>query len=166
MSLTKSRLLAAALLIIALRAPRANAQLSIAIIFNSDVTGVILGAGGSPNATFALGSVQAYGGTVPSGVTKTVNGVSSWTLSTPIDIEVIGTGIIVPSFTLTAQAQSADPVNTWKVNSVILSSGALFTLTTTGTYNVNTPYTFSLTIPFSEPPGPINNTVNFTAIGN
>jgi hypothetical protein len=166
MNLAKSSSLAIIALLLMFGASQAAAQLSLAIVFSSDLAGIMLGASGTPNATIPLGTVSAYGGTVPTGVTRTVNGVSSWTLSTPIDVEVIGLGIIVPTFTLTAKMNVADAVNTWKINSANLTSGSASTVTTTGTYNVNTPYTFSLTIPFSEAAGLISNTIDFAATAN
>jgi hypothetical protein len=146
-------------------APLAGAQLSLAIVFNSDASGISLGGSGTANASIAMGAVKAFGGSVPTGVTKTVNGSTSWTLSTPFDVDAIGLGIIVPTFTLTAKLQTADAVNTWKIGSITLSTTNA-TLTSTGSYNVNTPYTLNLTIPFSAAAGSISNTINFTAIGN
>ncbi|MFY9559841.1 MAG: hypothetical protein WAQ52_06380 [Terriglobales bacterium] len=162
MSFAKSALLAAVALLL-LPAPNANAQISL--VFNSDPSGISLTGSGSAAASMALGNVQAYGGIVPGGVTKTVNGASSWTLSTPFDVQVTpaqgGT-----TYTLTAMLLLADAVNTWKIGAVTLNGATASTLTMTGIYNVNTPYTFNLTIPFSEAPGMITNTMIFTAISN
>ena len=165
MGFAKSTALAAIVLMLLLLAPRADAQVAIALVFKSDPSGIALTGSGTPVASMALGNVQAYGGTLPTGVTRTVNGVSSWKLSTPFDVQVtpVGGGT---TFTLTAQLLIADAVNTWKIGAVTLNSGSASTLTTTGAYSVNIPFTFSLTIPFSEAAGTIINTINFTATAN
>ncbi len=153
-------------LMILLAAPRAGAQLTLFLYFNTDASGITLGGSGSSAATMAMGTVKAYGGSVPTGVTKTVNPGTNWTLSTIFDVYVLGLNIIIPNYTLLAKLQTADTVNTWTVASQTLNSTSPTTLTTSGTYNTNVPYTFGLTIPFSESAGPIANTINFVAIGN
>ncbi|MGH9544786.1 MAG: hypothetical protein ACRD23_06175 [Terriglobales bacterium] len=165
MGFTKSASLAGVLLLLQLLAPKANAQLTIVMVFDSDPSGITLIGSGTPIASLALGSVQAFGGTVPTGVTRTVNGSSSWTLSTPFDVKVtpVGGGT---TYTLTARLLLADAVNIWKIGAITLNSGSASTLTTTGTYSVDVPITFSLTIPFSEAAGLITNTINFTATSN
>jgi hypothetical protein len=70
------------------------------------------------------------------------------------------------NYTLTAQLQSTDNINTWKIGSSTLTSASPLTLTGTGTYNAVTAYTLSLMIPFSESAGTISNTVNFVIIAN
>src|SRR5258708_10583812 len=64
-----------------------SAQLTITLTFISDTSGITLSGSGSSAATAAFGSVRAFGGTVPSGVTKSV-GANTWTLSTPMDVQV------------------------------------------------------------------------------
>src|SRR5690349_12812732 len=59
---------------------------SVSLTFSSDGAGIALGSSGTSAATVAFGSVQAYGGSVPSGVTRTVSGSTNWSLSTPIDV--------------------------------------------------------------------------------
>jgi hypothetical protein len=61
---------------------------SVSLTFVTDASGITLGNSGTSAVTVAFGSVQAYGGSVPSGVTKTVNAPTNWTLSTPIDVVV------------------------------------------------------------------------------
>src|SRR6266849_10633251 len=70
------------------------------------------GGSGTNSASMSFGSMQAFGGTVPSGVTKTTTG-SSWTISTPFDVKVTCTNLTLPcnlaistSYVLTAQLQS------------------------------------------------------------
>jgi putative IMPACT (imprinted ancient) family translation regulator len=137
---------------------------SISLTFVSDGSGITLGSSGTSAVTIAFGSVQAYGGTVPSGVTKTVNGTTNWSLSTPVDVVVQVANQTSSNYTLTAGLQNADSTNTWQLNTTSLTTTPA-TLTSTGTYGT-TAYTYKLTIPFSATAGAITNTINFTATAN
>ena len=140
---------------------------SLTLTFNSDANGIALGGSGTSAATINFGSVQAYGGTVPPGVSKSINGTTSWTLSTPIDVLVTKTGCgNCASYTMTAQLQISDPTNTWRFGSVTVTSASPVTITATGSFGSSTPYTFSLTIPFSEPAGIVSNTLNIVVTAN
>jgi hypothetical protein len=138
---------------------------SVSLTFQSDGAGIVLGGTGTSAATVAFGSVQAYGGAVPAGVTKTVNAPTNWSLSTPIDVVVqVANQPSSANYTLTAALQTADATNTWFLGATGLTTTAA-QLTNTGGYG-STPYTFKLTIPFSEAAGTISNTINFTATAN
>ncbi len=137
---------------------------SVSLTFVSDASGITLGGTGTSAATVAFGSVQAYGGSVPTGVTKTVNGTTNWSLSTPLDVVVQVANQTSANYTLTAALQTADTTNTWALGATSLSTTAA-TLTATGAYG-STPYTFKLTVPFSAAAGAISNTMNFTATAN
>jgi hypothetical protein len=162
-------------------APRASANClldpllcRLTLTFQSDASGLTLGGSGTNSASMSFGTMSAYGGTVPAHVTRTVNGTTNWTISTPFDVTVtctvIGLGLCglldSPNYTLTAQLQTGDTTNSWKINSVTLTNASASTLTSNGTYGSATQYTFSLTIPFTEPAGAISNTINFVAITN
>jgi hypothetical protein len=138
---------------------------SMSLTFSTDASGITLGGSGTSAATIAFGSVQAFGGSVPSGVTRTVNGSTNWKLSTPFDVAVLIANQTSANYTLTAQLQSSDAVNTWQLNSTTITSASAATLTSTGTYGT-TVYTLNLTIPFSEAAGAISNTINFVATAN
>jgi hypothetical protein len=138
---------------------------SMSITFSTDASGITLGGTGTSTATIAFGSVQAYGGSVPTGVTKTVNAPTNWALATPFDITVYVANLTSSNYTLTAQLQTSDSTNTWVLNSTTITSSSASTLTTTGTYGL-TVYTLHLTIPFSEAAGAISNTLNFVATAN
>ena len=137
---------------------------SINLIFVTDGAGITLGSSGTSAATIAFGTVQAYGGSVPAGVTKTVNPPTDWSLSTPFDIEVDLANQTSTNYTLTGALQSSDVTNTWQLDAATLSTTPA-TLTSTGVYG-STPYTFKLTIPFSATPGAVSNTINITATAN
>jgi hypothetical protein len=147
---------------------------SLTISIQSDAAGIMLGGSGTSAASMSFGTMQAYGGTTPSGVTKSV-GTTNWTISTPFDIKVTCTNllnflpctiVLTPTYNLTAQLQTSDSVNTWKIGGSALSSSSAVTITSGGTYGSVVAYSFALTIPFSEASGTISNTVNFTAISN
>jgi hypothetical protein len=137
---------------------------SVSLTFVTDGAGITLGSSGTSATTVAFGSVQAYGGSVPAGVAKTVNGTTNWSLSTPVDVVVEVANQTSSNYTLTAALQTADGTNTWLLGATSLSTAAA-TLTSTGSYG-STAYTFKLTIPFSAAAGAISNTINFTATAN
>jgi len=150
------------------------AACSLTLTLQSDASGMVLGGSGTNSASMSFGSAQAFGGSVPSGVSKTV-GATNWKISTPFDVKVTCINLITllpctllmsQSYTLTAQLQSADAVDTWQVGGFTLSSASASTLTASGTYGQATAYTFALTIPFTKAAGVISNGVNFIAIAN
>jgi hypothetical protein len=169
----------ALLALLLLAVPRARAQCiptlcGLTIYLQSDASGLTLGGSGSSAATMSFGTMQAYGGTTPTGVTKSL-GATNWTVSTPFDIKVTCTNllsllpctiIMTPTYTLTAQLQSTDTTNTWQIAGSTLSSTSATTLTANGTYGATNAYTFALTIPFSEPAATIGNTINFVVVSN
>jgi hypothetical protein len=142
----------------------ATVAASVSLTFVTDGAGITLGGTGTSAATIAFGSVQAYGGGLPGGVTKLVNGTTNWSLSTPLDVVVQVANQTSSNYTLTAALQSADATNTWQLGATSLTTTAA-TLTSTGAYG-STPYTFKLTIPFSEAAGAISNTITFIATAN
>ena len=160
-------------------APHAFAQClpavcGLTVSIRTNASGISLGGSGTNSASMSFGSVSAFGGSVPAGVTKNTT-ATDWTISTPFDIRVDCTNLLTllsctlittPTYTLTAQLQSADATDTWKIGSLTLSNVSASTLTAAGTYGQFTAYTFALTIPFTKSPGMISNTINFVAISN
>jgi hypothetical protein len=147
----------------------AGAQTTLVMQLVHDPSGIALSGSGTSATSANFSNVAAFGGTVPSGVTKTV-GASSFTLNTTIDVNVSKGALDVldvlsTSYTLSAKLQAADAQNTWKWNSVTLSTTAA-TITSAGAYASTTPYSFSLTIPFSTAAGTISNTIQMTAVAN
>ena len=147
----------------------ASAQFTLVLQISSDASGIALSGSGTSSTSLLFGTVRAFGGTVPSGVTSSV-GASSWTLNTTIDVQVSKGSFDIldafsTSYTLTARLLAADALNTWKLNSLTLSP-ANGTITSTGVYTSSPAYSFSLTIPFSESSGTINNTLQLTAVAN
>ena len=138
---------------------------SMSFALQTDASGLSLANSGGASVTAAFGTMSAYGGSVPTGVTRTVNAPTSWQVSTPFDVLVQLANQTSSNYTLTAQLQSSDSTNTWTINSMTVTSASTTTLTSTGSYGTEV-YTFNLTIPFSEPAGGISNTINFVATAN
>src|SRR6266853_3791362 len=98
----------------------ATTSASVSLTFVTDGAGITMGNSGTSAATVACGSVQAYGGSVPGGVSKTVNGSTDWALSTPIDVVVQVANQTSSNYTLAAGLQSADGTNTWHLGATAL----------------------------------------------
>ena len=139
---------------------------TISLVFNSDPAGVALTGSGSNAATLAFGTVQAFGGALTAGVTRTA-AASSFTVSSPVDIFVDKANVASSNYTLKAQLNAADAVNTWTVGGVAVTNASAATITATGAYTTNVAETVALTIPFSTASGTnISNAINFTATAN
>jgi hypothetical protein len=138
---------------------------SVSFVLQSDGSGLTLTNSGTSAVTAAFGTMSAYGGTVPTGVTRTVNAPTNWKVSTPFDAVVQIANQTSANYTLTAQLQTTDSTNTWQINSTTITSASASTLTSTGSYGT-TSFTFNLTIPFSESAGLISNTLNFVVTAN
>jgi hypothetical protein len=144
----------------------ATVAASINMVFDSDASGIPLGSAGTNAATLAFGTVQAYGGSVPVGATRTVNGTTSFTYSSPFDVKVIAANSASANYTLAGSLNAADGTNTWKIDAVSLTTSPQ-TITATGTYGSDQSHTLALTIPFTVADATvISNTVNFTATAN
>jgi len=138
---------------------------SVSFVLQTDASGLTLTNSGTSVVTAAFGTMSAYGGTVPTGVTRTVNAPTNWKVSTPFDAVVQVANQTSANYTLTAQLQTSDSTNTWQINTTTITSASASTLTSTGAYGT-TSFTFNLTIPFSETAGTISNTVNFVVTSN
>jgi hypothetical protein len=139
----------------------ATVQTSINMVFISDGSGVPLGSSGTNAATLNFGNISAYGALSPN-VGRSVT-ATDFTVSTPFDVLVNANGS--PNYTLAAALNAADAVNSWYLDATQLSTTAA-TLTATGGYGANAPYTLGLKVPLSSAAGAISNTINFTATAN
>src|ERR1700739_807865 len=61
---------------------------SISFIIQSEASGLALTNSGTSAVTASFGTMSAYGGTVPTGVTRTVNAPTNWKISTPFDVVI------------------------------------------------------------------------------
>lgn len=143
----------------------ATVQSSISMVFNSDASGVALTSGAGTNAaTLDFGNISAYG-TLPGTISRTV-GATSFTVSTPFDVLVNMANSSSANYTLKAQLNTADAVNTWALNTTTITNASQATLTSTGSYGSSAAYTLALTVPFSSSAAAITNTINFVASAN
>jgi hypothetical protein len=145
----------------------ADIQGSILVTFISDGSGLAVTGTGSSSGSLPFSNEQMYGGTPATGVTKTLTSNTSYTLSTPVDIQVDVANTASSSYLLKAWLTTADTHHTWTFNSVDLTSSSQ-TVDATGTYGQPNAYTFVLTVPASSngAANTISNTVNFTATAN
>lgn len=145
----------------------------IALIFDTDPSGVTLGNSGTSAATLNFGTVSAFGplSLAPS-VTRTAVTAASYTVRTFFDVQVV-LGGNSPSYTLAAQLAAAAPTGfTYAVDAVTLTTAAQ-NLTTNGTYNTDVQHSLNLTISTAAPGAggpavgtPLTTTINFTATAN
>jgi hypothetical protein len=144
----------------------ATVNSTLKLVFTSDGSGLALSSGSGTNAaTLAFGPVSALGA-IPATITRTVVAGTSFTISTPVDVNVTKSNVVSSNYTLTAQLGSADAVNTWKVGAVTVTNASAAPITATGTYGT-TAETIAITIPDTTGGGTvINNTISFTATSN
>lgn len=136
----------------------------IAIMFNSDASGVALSGSGTSAAGLNFGTIAMYQ-PAPAGVTLTRT-ATTFTVSSPFDVYVDIGGTTSPSYRLQAKLASAPGVYTYQVDAVTLST-TLATITAADpNYHANVLHTMYLTIPASAPAGAVSNTVQFTVTAN
>ena len=143
----------------------ATVQGSISLTFVTDASGLAVTGTGTSTASLPFGNVSMYSGTVPANVTKTVAGITSFSLATPFDVRVDLANSASTTFTLTATLATADAVNKWFIGATDISSAAGFALTAAGEFGTAVPYTLKITVPASEAAGLISNSIGFSAVG-
>src|ERR1700686_4849743 len=87
----------------------ATVQGTISLVFLSNASGVALTGSNSNAATLAFGDVNVDG-TLATGVTRSL-GTSKFTVSSPVDIQVIRSNSASANYTLKAQLSTADTTN-------------------------------------------------------
>ncbi|MBV8281108.1 MAG: hypothetical protein JO347_03470 [Candidatus Eremiobacteraeota bacterium] len=142
----------------------------ISIFFTKDASGVAM-TGGAFDAAVDFGTVEAYG-SLPAGVSRGAV-TTTYTVTTPIDINVEIGGVTSSNYTLQANLAAVAPTGlSYQVNSTTLSTTAA-TVTTTGSYNTAQAYTLGIVINTAAPGsgGPsintvLTSTIDFTATAN
>jgi hypothetical protein len=144
----------------------ATVQSSISLTFGTNTNGVALTGSGTNAATLSFGNVSQFVSPPPK-VTETI-AATSFTVSTPFDVSVVKSNVTSANYTLTAEVQTADAVNTWMIDTFPLTivPAAATSLTVTGVYGTNVVHTLYLTIPFSAGATVISNSINFVATAN
>jgi hypothetical protein len=144
----------------------------IALVFDSDPSGVALGASGSSAASLNFGTVSAFGA-LSAGVTRPSVTAGNYTVRTIFDVNVIEGGLASANYTLTANLAAVAPTGfSYQIDAVTLTTAAQ-TVTATGTYNTDTAHNLNLVISTAAPGAggpavgsPITSTINFTATAN
>jgi hypothetical protein len=139
---------------------------SINLSFTTASGGFPVTGTGTATASLALGSMQMYGGTVPSTVSRVLTGITAFTLSTPVNVEVDLANQSSPNYSLLANLSSADTVNTWTFAGNAVTALGLTPQVSSGTYGSASPYTFAVTVPAGNNTGSLSNTLSFTATAN
>jgi len=139
---------------------------SINLIFTTATSGFAVTGTGTATASLPFGTVQMYGGTVPTNVTRTLNTTVSFKLSTPINVEVDLANQVSTDYSLLGTLNSADAVNSWTFNAIAVTATGTTPQIATGTYGSAAPYVLAVTIPASNTSGTLSNSVNFTATAN
>jgi hypothetical protein len=141
-------------------------QGSILLTFVTDASGLAVTGTGTSTASLPFGNVKMFGGSVPTNVTKTVSGTTSFSVATPFDVRVDLANSASATFILTATLATPDATNVWLIGATNVSDGGAAQLTATGAYATAVPYTLHLTVPATEAAGLISNSIGFTAVGN
>ena len=143
----------------------ATVQGSINLTFVTDASGMAVTGTATSTASLPFGNVSMYGGTLPGNVTKTINGVTSFDLSTPFGVRVDLANSASTTYTLTATLATADATNVWSLGAIDISAAAPHALTAAGVFATAVPYTLKIRVPASLAAGLISNSINFTAVG-
>ncbi len=139
---------------------------SINLTFITDAAGMAVTGTGTNTASLPFGNVSLFSPTVPAGVTKTVTGMTSFTLSTPFDVRADITNSTSATYLLSVSVSTIAAALTYVMGATDISSGAAFTIAAAAAYATPLPYTLHLTIPASQAAGLMSNTINFTATSN
>jgi hypothetical protein len=143
----------------------ADISSSILITFTSAPGGLAVTGTGSSAGALPIGSVQMYGGTTATGVTKALQTNVSYTLTTPVNVQVDVANVTSSTYTLAAWEVSNDSHHTWSFNGVTLT-GTTGPVDTAGGYGTPNPYNFVLLVPATSTANTVSGTVNFTATAN
>jgi len=144
----------------------------IALVFDSDPSGVALGSTGSSAATLNYGVISAAS-TLSPGVTRVAVTGTNFTVRTVFDVKVTLAGTTSPNYTLTTRLAAAAPTGiSYKLDAVTLTTTSQ-TITATGSYNTDVPHNLDLVVLTAAPGagGPatgtaLSTTLNFIATAN
>lgn len=147
-------------------------QNGIALVFNSDPSGVTLGSAGTSAATLNFGNISAFG-PLSAGVGRPSVTASNFTVRSLFDIEVTEGGLTSTSYTLRAQLGSTPPTGfSFRVDGITLQTVAS-NIQTNGAYNVNVQHNLDLVVSTAAPGAggpavgtPLSTVINFQATAN
>jgi hypothetical protein len=145
----------------------ANVQGSINLTFVTDSSGIGVTGTTTSTASLPFSNVQMYGGAVPTNVTKTLHGTTSFDLVTPFDVRVDLANSASANYALTALLATPDATNVWTIGSSNLSAALIASpIGTAVSYGTNVSYTLTLNVPASEAAGSVSNSIAFSATAN
>jgi hypothetical protein len=144
---------------------------SILLTFATDTgNGMAVTGTGTSTASLPFSTVQMFGGSVPTGVTKTLSGVTSFTLSTPFNVRVDLANDTSSTCTLSALLSSTEAgTKVWSLGGLDLTANSGVTptvLTALGAYATAVPYTLTVTVLATDVTTAITNSIAFTAVSN
>lgn len=145
---------------------------AIALVFDSDPAGVVLGNSGSSTASLNFGTVSAFG-SLSAGVTRPTVLAGSYTVRTLFDVNVTAGGGNSLNYTLSANLAAVAATGfSYAVDAVTLTTTAQ-SIQTNGNYGTDVQHSMNLTISTAAPGAggpvvgtPISATINFLATAN
>jgi hypothetical protein len=149
-----------------------NNKNGIALVFDSDPSGVALGNPGTSAATLGFGNVSAFGPLSP-GVTRPSVTAANFTVRSIFDVQVIQGGLGSTSYTLSASLAGPAPTGlSYKVDTVTLTAAAQ-NIQTNGVYDTDVAHNLDMVVSTASPGAggpavgtPLTTTINFTATAN
>jgi hypothetical protein len=142
---------------------------SILMTFATATGGLAVTGTGSSAGSLPFSTVQMFGGSVPTGVTKTLNGVTSFSLATPFTVRVDLANDTSATYALTALLATPEAgTKTWLLGGQDLTAGLIPSSLNAGssTYTTVIPYTLTVTVRATDVTGTVSNSINFTAVSN
>ncbi len=149
-----------------------NHKDGIALIFDTDPGGVVLGSSGTSAVSLDFGAISAFG-PLAAGVSRPSVGVANYTVRTVFDVNVIQGGLSSTTYTLSAQLAAVAPTGfTYSVDAVTLTTVSQ-TIQVNAAYSTDIPHNLNLTVLTAAPGAggpavgtPLTATINFTATAN
>ncbi len=134
---------------------------SFQLVVNQAPGGVALTGGGTSAASADLGTVSYYGGCTTAGVTCT-QAPPNLSVTTTFAVRVDSASSSSANYRLDASLAAADATNTWRVNTVTLSTTAQ-TVRASSAYGTDVIQNLEILVPNTAPTGAVSNTINLLA---
>jgi hypothetical protein len=134
---------------------------SMSVVF-TEPSGQTVRATGTSSATF---TVPAIGGSFSAHAAPVTAGDASFSISSPFEIQVIAANLPSMSYTLRSRLQIADPVHSWTIDGVEISTGAVQVISTREPYGMPNPHSLTVGGPTTALNN-LNNSITFQVIAN
>lgn len=139
---------------------------SISLTVENGTVGPTLTGAGTDAASTDLGTTFSKYGSTPAGFTKTLQGTTSWTLSSDFGVKVEKANSDSTNYTLVANLSTDPGTVVWNAGGTPFVAVAAKNLTSTGVYATTTNYAWSIVIPDALTTPDLANTINFLATSN